>query len=236
MSKKGFIYKYTYPNGKVYIGQTRTTVKNRHNQHMTASKDPERRTICEIAIAKYGEPHLETIETFEVEDNESTKLIKLLNEAEKKWIEKYDSTNRKKGYNIQNGGKVVTPEEFILEEKFYEISEKEGLETFLNHVRNVLDNIINKNGVVGEDGEILDYHLKSSDLTKEERKVWYGVTFDSWCGEQISFNTFVKRCPCDYLDDIIWRGFEDLAEDREVSIWDRIMSKREKIIKDYFKK
>ena len=36
--KKIFIYKYTYPNGKVYIGQTRTSVNERHNQHMIASK------------------------------------------------------------------------------------------------------------------------------------------------------------------------------------------------------
>lgn len=58
--KRGFIYKYTYPNGKVYIGQTRTSVNERHNQHMIASKR-KHCCVCEAAIAKYGEPKLETI-------------------------------------------------------------------------------------------------------------------------------------------------------------------------------
>ena len=53
MSKQGFIYKYTYPNGKVYIGQTRISVRERHYQHMSASKDPKRRTICEVERTKY---------------------------------------------------------------------------------------------------------------------------------------------------------------------------------------
>jgi group I intron endonuclease len=171
MSKQGFIYKYTYPNGKVYIGQTRVGVKERHYQHMSASKDPKRRTICEIAIAKYGEPKLEVIETIEVEDNEATKLNDLLNEAEKSWIEKYDSTNRDKGYNIQNGGERITPEEYILQEKWYEIYEKEGWGEGLGYIRHILDNIIEKNGNVGSDGEIIQFHLKNSDLTKEERRV-----------------------------------------------------------------
>lgn len=109
MSKQGYIHKYTYPNGKVYIGQTRTSVKERHQQHMSASKDPARRCVCEIAMAKYGEPVLETIETIEVEDKESAKFVGLLNGAERKWNDKYDSANRANGYNIQHGGKMVTP-------------------------------------------------------------------------------------------------------------------------------
>jgi hypothetical protein len=91
---KGYIYKYTYPNGKVYIGQTRVSVEERHKQHMLASKhDDDRRCLCEVAIAKYGEPIVETIETIEVDDTNPTLLCKMLDEAEAKWIQKYDSTN-----------------------------------------------------------------------------------------------------------------------------------------------
>lgn len=31
---KGYIYKYTFPNGKIYIGQTKTSVEQRHKQHL----------------------------------------------------------------------------------------------------------------------------------------------------------------------------------------------------------
>lgn len=238
MSKQGFIYKYTYPNGKVYIGQTQISVRERHYQHMSASKDPKRRTICEVAIAKYGEPKLETIETIEVADNEVTKLVGLLNEAEKKWITEYDSTNRTKGYNIQNGGERVTPEEFILQEKWYEIFENEGYGYQLGYVRELLDSIIEKNGNMGEDGEIIDFHLKSSDMTKEERQVWYGIKFiGGWEEKEMTFNSFIKTCPiADYLEDIVGNAFNDYTEHIRQIIWKQIMKKKDRIIKDYFKK
>lgn len=237
MSKKGFIYKYTYPNGKVYVGQTRNSVKQRHYEHMSASKDPERRTLCELAIAKYGEPILETVETIEVEDNEATKLIDLLNEAEKKWIKEYNSTNRRFGYNIQNGGEVITPENYILEEKFCEIYENEGWTGFLDNVRNILDSIIEKNGNVGENGEIIPFHLKSSDLTKEEQKVWYGTKFiGGWEEKEMTFNSFIKTCPiADYLSDIVSNAFSDLEVDISRKIWGRIEKKKDRIVKDWYK-
>ncbi len=236
--KQGFIYKYTYPNGKVYIGQTRNSVKQRHYQHMSASKDQARRTICEMAIAKYGEPKLDILETIEVEDNEPTKLIDKLNEAEKKWITEYDSTNREKGYNIQNGGEVITPEQYILEEKCHEIYEKEEWGWFIGGVRDILDSIIEKNGNVGDNGEIIDFHLKSSDMTKDEQKVWYGIKFMSPLNEkEVTFSSFVKTCPVsDYLSDIIEHAFDEFVEDINQTIWNRIVKKKDKILKEYFKK
>lgn len=238
MSKQGFIYKYTYPNGKVYIGQTRVSVKDRHYQHMSASKDPKRRTICEVAIAKYGEPRVETIETIEVADNEITKLTKLLNEAEIKWINEYDSTNRANGYNIQGGGERVTPEKFILQEKWYEIFEKEGYDYQLGYVRKILDSIIEKNGYEGKEGEIIDFHLKSSEMTKEERQVWYGIKFIGRLEEkEMTFNSFVKTYPIlDYLGNIVADAFNDYIEYIRQYIWKQIMKKKDKIIKEYFKK
>jgi len=156
----------------------------------------------------------------------------------KKWIKTYDSTNRAKGYNIQNGGNVVTPQEFILEEKWYEVYEKEEWDWFIGGVRKVLDSIIEKNGNVGDDGEIIPYHLKSSDLTKEEQKVWYGVKFMSGLNEkQVTFSSFVKTCPVsDYLSDIVEHAFDEFVEDINQTIWNRIAKKKDKIIKEYFKK
>lgn len=263
MSKQGFIYKYIYPNGKVYIGQTRVSVRDRHYQHMSASKDPKRRTICEVAIAKYGEPKLETIETIEVADNESTKLVSLLNEAEKKWITEYDSTNRIKGYNIQNGGEMITPEEFILQEKWYEIYEKDEWGYLLGYYTELLKNIGHKLCITHEK------------LTKEESSCWYGYKFmDYNLGKETTFNSFYKRNKakpflCDISDvdyaileklnvsnatqeelnianaqqeeifynQIIKNAIEEhWIKDIQQTIWKQIIKKKDKIIKDYFKK
>lgn len=237
MSKQGFIYKYTYPNGKVYIGQTRVSVKERHYQHMSASKDQQRRTICELAIAKYGEPKLEVLETIEVEDNEITKLVDLLNEAEKKWIKEYNSTDRQNGYNIQSGGERITPNEFILQEKWYEIYKNDGWGESLGYIRNVLDSIIDKNGNIGKEGEVIPFHLKSSDLTKEEKRIWYGCSFKNVFGQKTTFNSYIKNTHiADYFSDIVSHAFEEYIEDVRQTIWGRIMKNKDKIIKEYYKK
>lgn len=166
MNRKGFIYKYTYPNGKVYIGQTRVSVEERHKQHMWASKhDDDRRCLCEVAIAKYGEPIVETIETIEVDDTNPTLLCKMLDEAEVKWIQKYDSTNTANGYNVMGGGQHKTSEKFILEEKWYQLFQEEKWGEFIEKLYIVLDSI-------GE--KICNSKEK---LTREEKSVWYGYNF-----------------------------------------------------------
>ena len=104
-NKKGYIYKYTFPNGKVYIGQTKRDVSIRHKQHMAASKEKYRCRLCEKAIAEYGEPLLEVVETIEVNDNNEEELNVMLNDAERKWIAECNSENPNYGYNARRGGK-----------------------------------------------------------------------------------------------------------------------------------
>lgn len=166
MSKIGYIYKYTYPNGKVYIGQTRISVEERHKQHMWASKyDNDKRCLCEIAIAKYGEPIVETIETIEIDDTNPTLLCKKLDEAEMKWINEYNSTDTRNGYNVKGGGQHKTPETFILEEKWYQIFQKENWGDFIENLYNTLN-------IIGE--KICNSKEK---LTRGERNLWYGYNF-----------------------------------------------------------
>ena len=259
--KKGYIYKYTYPNGKVYIGQTRVSVNQRHLQHMYASKDPKRRTICEVAIAKYGEPQLDIIETIEVKDDEITKLVEKLNRAEKKWIKKYDSTDVTKGYNVQHGGEITTPEKYILQEKWYEIFEKEKWGYLIEYYTEILSSIGNKICVTGEK------------LDKEEKSCWYGYKFmDYEYGKETTFNSFYKRnldspfgsdigdIPYEILEilysetsspeektkaekEVKLIQFERIIrcaidenwmEDIRQTIWKQIMKNKEKIIKELF--
>lgn len=98
----------------MYVGQT-IHPQTRHYEHIYASKHRKLSKVCELAIAKYGEPKMEIIDTIEVEDHERLLLFKLLNEAEKKWIKHYDSTTKSgKGYNILGGGKGILQKNLFL--------------------------------------------------------------------------------------------------------------------------
>lgn len=94
---RGFIYKITNNvNGKVYIGQTIQTIKERFYQHCaTKCSDSVLNMAIHKAIKKYGKSNF-TIEVIEEVDKNS------LNDREKFWIEYYNSYNN--GYNSTRGG------------------------------------------------------------------------------------------------------------------------------------
>lgn len=94
---RGFIYKITNNvNGKVYIGQTIQTVKERFYQHCsTKCSENVLNMAIHKAIKKYGKSNF-TIEVIEEVDKDS------LNDREKFWIEYYNSYNN--GYNSTRGG------------------------------------------------------------------------------------------------------------------------------------
>ena len=94
---RGFIYKITNNvNGKVYIGQTIQTVKERFYQHCaTKCSDSVLNMAIHRAIKKYGKSNF-IIEVIEEVDKDS------LNDREKFWIEYYNSYNN--GYNSTRGG------------------------------------------------------------------------------------------------------------------------------------
>lgn len=263
MSKKGFIYKYTFPNGKIYIGQTRVSVRERHYQHMSASRDPNRWTLCEIAIAKYGEPVPEIIEEIEVEDYENLKLSRLLDDAEKKWIKYYDCTTASgKGYNVQEGGKIYTPKEFLLQERWYEIFNKNRWGESIVYVKDLLESIGTKLCITEEK------------LTKEERGIWFGYKFKEYeFGHESAETTFCSfynknlggylcnvgdvpyeiletlhdehaskeekeraskiRAKC-YFDTIMKAAVEEhWIEDIRQTIWKQVMKEKDKILRKY---
>lgn len=94
----GYIYKVTNKiNGKIYIGQTIQSVKDRWYRHCGKSgiSKAELNTHFKRAILKYGKENF-TVETIEVCD--STKL----NDREKFYISYYNSYTN--GYNSTIGG------------------------------------------------------------------------------------------------------------------------------------
>lgn len=84
-----FIYKYTFPNGKVYIGQTYKG-SGRYGKPMKY-----RNSLVGNAMSKYPSFQKEIIEYCSKE---------MIDEREVFYINKYDSTNRNKGYNRDYGG------------------------------------------------------------------------------------------------------------------------------------
>ena len=98
--KYGIIYKITNKiNRKVYIGQTVRdfnkryggSLNNTHNEHLRNS------------INKYGIENFEIIEEFDVAYSKED-----LNKREKYWINYYNTTNPKYGYNMTDGGNSCT--------------------------------------------------------------------------------------------------------------------------------
>ena len=104
---KGIIYKYTFPNGKVYIGQTINPVA-RKNSHLN-EKTGARNVAFWRAYQKYKSYTYEVIES--IEDETKEQLCYRLNKLEQKYISEYNSTNPQFGYNLTSGGQVFVVNE-----------------------------------------------------------------------------------------------------------------------------
>lgn len=96
------IYKLTFPNGKVYIGQTvqifeRRLGRHKLNAHSNSVKNKSYNTYLSNAIRKYGWNNVVKEVLFTVPEN-------FVDELETEMISKYDSANRMFGYNILSVG------------------------------------------------------------------------------------------------------------------------------------
>ena len=94
------IYKLTnIINGKVYIGQTKNSLRKRLISHISQAKPntKSKKHYLQYAIIKYG------LDNFVVDILE-TCPSKLLNDREKFWIKKFNSAVSTKGYNCTYGG------------------------------------------------------------------------------------------------------------------------------------
>ena len=103
--RSGVIYLYTFPNGKVYVGQTRRDLKIRDRQHFMPSTGPFNRAFY-AAYKEQGEHTLEILET--IENNDKRALVKALNERETYYISLYKSSDPEHGYNIKATGTANT--------------------------------------------------------------------------------------------------------------------------------
>lgn len=104
----GIIYKVTnQENGKIYIGQTIQTLRERKTKHYYKTTQEEYTTHFINALRKYPK------ESFTWEIIEELETQEELNEREKYWIHYYNSIEE--GYNTKDGGETV-----IVTDKFLE--------------------------------------------------------------------------------------------------------------------
>lgn len=95
------IYKLTYPNGKIYIGQSKD-IKRRMYEHNNINRLKSHPNMpCDLAIKKYG--CFEEIEILSLCNSPQE-----LNQKEKYWINFYHSNEKDKGYNLTEGGNNST--------------------------------------------------------------------------------------------------------------------------------
>lgn len=116
MIETGLIYKYTnLINGKIYIGQTKQALKNRHKDHLNQLQD---NTYFHRALLKYGENN------FSLEVIEDNIPYHKLDEREKYWISYYDSFYTKgKGYNLTEGGQWGSGTQILTTAQAYHIQD-----------------------------------------------------------------------------------------------------------------
>lgn len=111
---KGYIYKYTFPDGKIYIGQTRRPIEIRHREHLNPSTGPLNPGFWS-AYQSIGEPTLTILETIESED--LTALVRLLNARETYFIHKENASDPHYGYNHKSVATAYSPETKLLEKE-----------------------------------------------------------------------------------------------------------------------
>lgn len=115
---QGYIYKYTFADGKSYIGQTRRNPEIRHQEHLSPTIGPVNTGFWE-AYQRLGEPTYEIIEI--IEDESVTELVNILNKRETYWIQYYQTDQPEKGYNRKSHGTVADPKNVILDDAYRRI-------------------------------------------------------------------------------------------------------------------
>jgi group I intron endonuclease len=116
----GIIYCAISPNGKKYYGKTVRTLSIRKNEHLRNKRNWK----FSNALKKYGIDNFKWVEICKINSNLKYELTKELNEKEKYWINKDQTTLKEFGYNMTIGGDGTCGNTYnFSEEHKYKISE-----------------------------------------------------------------------------------------------------------------
>lgn len=114
---KGIIYKYTFPDGKVYIGQTRRHPEKRKREHVDEIVGPTNSGFWE-AYKKFGTSQY--AELYQTEREDEDELVAELNAAETFFIQIHKADNPDFGYNKKSFGTVGTKTNVIIGKRYSE--------------------------------------------------------------------------------------------------------------------
>lgn len=166
MVKKGVIYKYTFPNGKVYIGQTRRDPEIRRREHLDPKIGPLNSAFWK-AYQEQGEPKYEILEEYEFEDVDQ--LIRKLNERETHLIIEHKATSHDYGYNMQilgSAGLVNEPKLRALSSSYHK--------KYLDIMQPIFDTVVEKmdniNNLSSEEKEFYQAYFVENNIFRNSPK------------------------------------------------------------------
>lgn len=178
------VYVHIFPNGKKYFGITSNKPKKRWNYGVGYRDQP----VIYHAIKKYGWNNIKHIILYE-------NLTKgQACEKEKKLIKKFNTTNRKNGYNVSFGGedgcaglKRTEQQRKIIKEKCTEVLGKKVIQFILDDADNLL--------------EVRTYKSikKASEATKQSKGTISKKCSKEWCYDYYFENSRLKEWA--FLDD-----------------------------------
>lgn len=130
----GIIYKVTNKlNGKVYIGKTFRTLKERWKDHV--KKSNSKKFHFYNAIQKYGKESFDLEIIHEIKGMDQVEVNNQLSKLEIEYIKKYDSLNN--GYNSTSGGEGVLCFKHSELSKIKMSNAKKGKKLSLEHIHNM---------------------------------------------------------------------------------------------------
>lgn len=129
---------YTFPDGKIYIGQTRRMPKKRMREHVDPSTGPANSGFWE-AYKRFGK--YEYKELYITENDNVDELVTELNIVETRFIQMLRANNPKYGYNKASFATVGTKTKFIIRTKLFE-KVKELLEVKMKVYENAVHKIL----------------------------------------------------------------------------------------------
>lgn len=218
---KGYIYKYTFPNGKTYIGQTRRHICIRHKEHLNPSTGPLNPRFWK-AYQELGEPKLEIIKV--IENNNNQDLTDALNKYETEFIRQYKSTDPNYGYNIKPSGTTYCTDEVYLDDEFTEIWTRIAQEIYPNFhsvydkIANLHHENLNQEEKALINSYLLENNLFSTALNDVMNRIDYSINNEDdlfWLDEAIDFAETI-------FNEEYWRMINEYIADNK----DAIIEKR----------
>lgn len=237
---KGYIYKYTFSNGKIYIGQTRRQVSIRHREHLNPSTGPLNPRFWQ-AYQELGEPKLEIIK--EIEKNNNLDLINALNNYETICIKKQKSDNPEFGYNIKSSGTAYCHDKALLDDEFTGIWTRIVQEIYpqFNSVYDKISNFHHENLNQEEKELIINYLLEnnifSTALNDVMNSVDYSINDEDdlfWLEEAIDFAETIFNDECRrMINEYIAHNKDEIIEKRTRHKIIQQLSLQGDLIKEY---